>query len=825
MAKKTTPGAGKMVINTLVVKPNTRTALDVGMWRNALKAADRGKRERLYDLYEDILLDNVLASAIEKRIMAITNAELTFQVGEKTVEEMDSLIDTPEFETLLNEIMKARFWGKSVIELDFTEGLNAYSIPRKHLRPDLGLIVATPGDDFGIPYKGDDFFLDVGDDKDLGILLRVSPIAIYKRGGFGDWSQFVELFGMPQRIGKYNSHDDDARRTLEEALEKAGSASWLVIPKDTDVETKESTSFSNALMHEKFRTACNEEMLISVIGQTMTTMNGSSKSQSETHKDVEEGINKADRRFVQRLLNTQLLPRLAKRGYPVGDGFFFFPDEGESLTVEQRLNVHIRFKNELRLDIDDDYLYETYSVPKPKGGAKPKKEEKPKDEKPNEDKPKGDGEEQRFWERVFNFFVLAPSAKGAIQQNCHECGGNHHTANLALPKFDNPGLIGRVTKGQAPLFDPQLFAHTAKTLTDALAKGWAEGRLVKPGITYGWEPDALKTAMDMNVFRFSAGKNLAEVAELNRLFRESTSFNEFLKEAEKTTEVFNQTWLRTEYDTANLTAESTAAYHRLAEQTDIFPYWQYITINDGRVREEHAALHGLILPANDSRWSKIYPPNGWNCRCRIVPITGAEAESLGINVTASRAKVDRYFKTKEWAKNAKQGFDVNRALSGEVFTKNQQYVNNFRTKAIDTLRPTDWGLESLDVRLGRATDTLAEYAGTRADWFNANSQGGYINLSDYKGRTVRLSEAAYRRNTIGIKATNTKYLDALKDIAAKPDEVWLNNQNTFAFVRYYKGQAIGVRGEINGRKEYIITEWFRITERENPRAGLLIQGK
>jgi hypothetical protein len=377
MATRKTDTKGKgLVLQQLVVKPASRSILDVGQWRTALKSADRGKRDKLYNLYEDVLLDNVLDSAISKRIMAITNADLTFTRNDQNVPEMDDLLDSPEMELILEEIMQARFWGKTVLELDFTNGLKPYSIPRQHLRPDLGIITINVGDETGIPYRADDFFLEAGRDNDLGLLLKVAPMVIYKRGGFGDWAQFVELFGMPQRIGKYSSGDVESRQTLEKALEAAGSASWLVIPKDTDVETKDDSSYTGNSIYEKFRAACNEEILIGILGQTMTTQNGSSKSQSETHKDVEEGINKADRRFVQRILNRELLPRLEKRGYPVSGGFFYFPDAGENLTTEQQLDIHIKIKNELGLDIDEDWLYETYSVPKPKGGKKPAQNKK-----------------------------------------------------------------------------------------------------------------------------------------------------------------------------------------------------------------------------------------------------------------------------------------------------------------------------------------------------------------------------------------------------------------------------------------------------------------
>lgn len=47
---------------------------------------------------------------------------------------------------------------------------------------------------------------------------------------------------------------------------------------------------------------------------------------------------------------------------------------------------------------------------------------------------------------------------------------------------------------------------------------------------------------------------------------------------------------------------------------------QYRTQKDGKVRPEHAALHGVTLPPSDPFWEEFYPPNGWNCRCTVIQV-------------------------------------------------------------------------------------------------------------------------------------------------------------------------------------------------------------
>ena len=48
--------------------------------------------------------------------------------------------------------------------------------------------------------------------------------------------------------------------------------------------------------------------------------------------------------------------------------------------------------------------------------------------------------------------------------------------------------------------------------------------------------------------------------------------------------------------------------------------YKYSTVGDVRVRDEHARLEGVTLPKDDPFWQKWYPPNGWSCRCSVIPI-------------------------------------------------------------------------------------------------------------------------------------------------------------------------------------------------------------
>lgn len=795
-----------LVIQQLVVKAPRRRTYDVGDWRAALQAADNGRVKQLYDLYDDIMIDAVLSDAVQKRIDAVTNSELTFQdAGGGEVPEIAGLIDTTAWETLLAEIAKTRIFGRSGVEFCFADGFSVEPIPPKHINLSRQEILIEDYDDSGIPYSGDDHILVLGKERDFGLLLKAAPYAIYKRGGFGDWSQWIELFGMPQRVGKYNTYDPASRKLLEEAFEKAGSAPYVIIPNEAEVETRDTNSGSGT-SYDEFRKANNEEILIAILGQTMTTVQGDkgAKSLGEVHKEVEEGKNRSDLRFVQRVLNQHVLPMLEARGYPVKGGRFVFPQAVEQLSVPDIVQLSGI------MDIPQSYLHEKYSIPVPEEGEPVARRAISPDitfsTAGDADGPDREinNSDRGLFRRIRDFFVKAPLDGASL--------GNHPML-LSDPSSMDDRLINSVASGSSATFSPELFDYISGDLLNAVRSAFRRSmRHADTSYAYGLRDDAFITALEMNLFHFSAAKTLAEVQALNTAFRESSSYADFEKRAREICSTFNRAWQRTEYETAVLTAESASNYHRLKSKTRLFPYWKYVTAGDDRVREEHALLDGVILAANDPRWGRIFPPNGWKCRCRVTPLMRHEAE--GVNLKDMQRRVDEYFGTAEWENNRAQGWDSNRGESAEIFNKNQQYIRKFPEKAakyLGSLYYNDYGLDSIGKKAAAATTPFPVYAGDPGAWFASNNV-----FEDYMGRKLILKEKVFKFHTTGSHSHRVPLLGCIREVLKDPDEVWLNNYgkdgsfNNLNFIKFYDGKVMNVICDVKDGSVYQITTWFEI---------------
>lgn len=96
--------------------------------------------------------------------------------------------------------------------------------------------------------------------------------------------------------------------------------------------------------------------------------------------------------------------------------------------------------------------------------------------------------------------------------------------------------------------------------------------------------------------------------------------------------------LTTIYQTNMQSAYMAGRYMAALEARETHPYWMYIAVMDGVIRPSHAALHGKVFRWDDPIWQHITPPNGYNCRCRIVALTEAEVKRRGLTVESSEGK-------------------------------------------------------------------------------------------------------------------------------------------------------------------------------------------
>lgn len=102
--------------------------------------------------------------------------------------------------------------------------------------------------------------------------------------------------------------------------------------------------------------------------------------------------------------------------------------------------------------------------------------------------------------------------------------------------------------------------------------------------------------------------------------------------------------LETIYRTNVQSAYAAGREERALRIARTHPYLLYDAINDSRTRPGHLALDGFIFRVDDTEMRrKCRCPRGFNCRCRLVSLTPAQAEKRGFKPFPANAERDPGF--------------------------------------------------------------------------------------------------------------------------------------------------------------------------------------
>lgn len=129
-------------------------------------------------------------------------------------------------------------------------------------------------------------------------------------------------------------------------------------------------------------------------------------------------------------------------------------------------------------------------------------------------------------------------------------------------------------------------------------------------------------------------------------------------------------WLKTNLQTAVNSSYNASQWVKLQDPAvkDLYPAYKYKTREDSHVRHEHAILNNSVYRSDDIIWKKIYPPNGWNCRCYINYLSAEDILEPGNNpndLTTDPAEVDRLVKEAKIPPD----FQRNSGMDGHIFDK------------------------------------------------------------------------------------------------------------------------------------------------------------
>ena len=385
MSKKGRPAKNKKILSGGVTQISRERAkldiilqspeifhFDIGKYMSSLNSAtavDNYNRSRLYDIYNSVLLDLHLTGVTNKRLIGVSRIPIEFRRNGKPDEKVNEQLKSPWFREFVKDILWSKFWGFSLMQFyrDDKGWIQYELIDRKHYDPVRNEILRYETDNTGIPLDEFSNTLVVGSNKrELGLLAKIAPMVLYKRGNMGDWAEFCQVFGIPIREYTYDAGDENARKKLLQDAKLQGASAIYIHPKDSALNLIDSANKSGTVdLFERFNNVCNSEISIAVLGNTLTTDSKATGTQAlgKVHQEEENEMKDDDRDFVLDVLNYEMTDIFENLGVHTQGGEFTYittkrVDKTEQITVVEKLSA-------LGLPISDDYLYETFEIDKP----------------------------------------------------------------------------------------------------------------------------------------------------------------------------------------------------------------------------------------------------------------------------------------------------------------------------------------------------------------------------------------------------------------------------------------------------------------------------
>lgn len=134
------------------------------------------------------------------------------------------------------------------------------------------------------------------------------------------WVRFLDRFGAPFIVGKYEDGRDADRRLLATAFAAATKLFGLVVTRETDIQVHSVTTSSHGEAFEKMQAFANAELSKLILGQTMTVTAqaaGMGSSQAQVQDNVRGDIKAWDITALAETVRLQIInPFLEINGLP-----------------------------------------------------------------------------------------------------------------------------------------------------------------------------------------------------------------------------------------------------------------------------------------------------------------------------------------------------------------------------------------------------------------------------------------------------------------------------------------------------------------------------
>ncbi|WP_118842950.1 DUF935 domain-containing protein [Haemophilus haemolyticus] len=339
MGAKTEPtqtDEAMVTANGRVLSDHPSNRITPSKLKSILEDAENGDITAQHELFMDIEeQDSAIGANIQTRKRAILTLDWRIAeprnatpAEEKLQTEIDELFyQYPNLENLLMDMMDAVGHGFSALEIEWKLEGGKYIphnfIPRPQswfkLDKNDNLLLKTPTNPMGEPLRPFGWVVHSHKSRSvqlarMGLFRTLAWLYMFKHYSVRDFAEFLELYGMPIRIGKYGAGaTNEEKRTLLRALAQIGHNAAGIMPDSMTVELHNAANTGAGSANNPFLQMvdwCEKSIARLILGQTLTSgADGKSSTNAlgNVHNEVRRDLLVSDAKQVAQTITQQII--------------------------------------------------------------------------------------------------------------------------------------------------------------------------------------------------------------------------------------------------------------------------------------------------------------------------------------------------------------------------------------------------------------------------------------------------------------------------------------------------------------------------------------
>ena len=354
-----------------------RITTDLEKYRNAVMSAENiynPQRYRLLQLYQQTMLDPHVTACFEQRNNLIIGCDFNVYNADGTEnEEKSEILEHHWYNEFLKLALSSIDYGFTLIQFEDiinTNGIDKFKevelVLRQYVKPEFNYVCNSVA---SLPPDGIDFTeepysnwcIGVGTKHDLGLLLKLTPLVIWKKNAMGAWAEYIEKFGSPVRVGYTDSTDLESVNAMQSMLSNMGVSAWGLFKTEDKIDIIESGNTDAYMVFDQMINRCNSEISKLILMQTGTTDEKSFVGSAQVHERILNQLSEKLKKFIYTVNNDQLLPMMNRLGFGL-DGCYIDIEQEDEFTLEQKGKFDIELLKTGKFTFNPAYIKEKYGT-------------------------------------------------------------------------------------------------------------------------------------------------------------------------------------------------------------------------------------------------------------------------------------------------------------------------------------------------------------------------------------------------------------------------------------------------------------------------------